>query len=140
MFTFQSLYYLFHYGGANYEKQRQPIFPTWLLCCKSEPRIDSLHLTDNCRVTMGKAVVNYLKGMVAAASDQQCVKVVEKAPAPTASTVDNEDELVIDVGEEDLGGCICPPKNYSRWMYPQTQKLRSEDASANQKSRVNRNW
>ena len=51
---------------------------------------------------MGKAVVNYLKGMVAAASDPQCVKVVERAPAPTASTVDNEDELVIDVGEEDL--------------------------------------
>ena len=44
---------------------------------------------------------NFFKGMFVAASDPQCVKMVERAPAPTASTVD-ENELVIDVGEKDL--------------------------------------
>ena len=55
---------------------------------------------------MGKVVVNYLKGMVAAASDPQCVKVVERAPAPTASTVDNEEEdLFLSEGEYRVVSC-----------------------------------
>ena len=45
-----------------------------------QPRIDSLHLTDNCRVTMGKAVVNYFKGMVVAASDLNVSKWWKKPP------------------------------------------------------------
>ena len=45
---------------------------------------------------------NFFKGIFVAASDPQCVKLEESTPAPTASTMDNEDDLVIDMAEEEL--------------------------------------
>ena len=94
---------------ANYEKQRQPIFPTWLLWCKSDPRIDSLHLTDNCGSQL-------LQRNGRGRQWPQCVKVVEKAPVPTASTVDNEEEdLFLSEGEYRVVSCR---KLCIKWLIP----------------------
>ena len=79
--------------GEKIERHR------WSWWRQNEPHEDSLHLADKRRVTMGKAVGNYYKGMFVADSH-----VLDESALVPGHSGDNkeEDTLVIGIEQDDL--------------------------------------